>query len=74
MLSPYSSVLRTHVWGGVPIALGALSVFAFIGFYAIDLLLTGRKSDPRATGFLALATALPAMTSVLMLKIGRAHV
>jgi uncharacterized membrane protein len=26
MMSPYSSVLRSHVWGGVPIALAALSV------------------------------------------------
>src|SRR5262245_28844735 len=32
MLSPYSSVLRTGNWGGIPIALPAMSVFAFIGF------------------------------------------
>jgi uncharacterized membrane protein len=69
MMSPYSSVFRTHVWGGVPISLGALAVFAFIGFYAVDLLLTRRKSDPRATGFLALATLLPAATSLIMLTI-----
>jgi uncharacterized membrane protein len=69
MMSPYSSVMRSQVWGGVPIALGALSVFAFLAFYALDLALTRRKADRRATGFLALATVLPALTSLVMLSI-----
>jgi uncharacterized membrane protein len=69
MMSPYSSVLRTRVWGGVPIALAALSVFAFLVFYALDLIVTRRKDDPRATGLLALATALPALASIVMLVI-----
>jgi uncharacterized membrane protein len=69
MMSPYSSVLRSRVWGGVPIALGALSVFAFLAFYALDLALTRRKHDRTATGFLAFATLLPAMTSLVMLTI-----
>src|ERR1044071_8687829 len=69
MMSPYSSVLRDHVWGGIPISLGALSVFAFIAFYVLDLGVTRRKHDPRATGFLALAALLPALTSALMLAI-----
>jgi len=57
------------VWGGIPISLAALSVFAFLVFYAMDLLLTRRKDDPRATGFLALATLLPALASAVMLVI-----
>lgn len=69
MMSPYSSVLRSHVWGGVPISLAAMSVFAFLVFYALDLAVTRRKDDPRATGFLALATVLPAATSLVMLVI-----
>ncbi|MEO8704810.1 MAG: vitamin K epoxide reductase family protein, partial [Kofleriaceae bacterium] len=69
MMSTYSSVFRTSVWGGIPIALPAMSVFAFIGFYAIDLMITRRKTDPRATAFLALATLLPALTSIAMLVI-----
>ncbi|HET9624935.1 MAG TPA: vitamin K epoxide reductase family protein [Kofleriaceae bacterium] len=69
MMSPYSSVMRSRVWGGVPIALGALSVFAFLAFFALDLALTRRKHDRHATGFLALATLLPAMTSLVMLTI-----
>ncbi|HEU4730804.1 MAG TPA: vitamin K epoxide reductase family protein [Kofleriaceae bacterium] len=69
MMSPYSSVLRSRVWGGVPIALPAMSVFAFLVFFVLDLALTRRKGDPRATGFLALASALPAATSAVMLAI-----
>jgi uncharacterized membrane protein len=69
MMSPYSSVLRSRIWGGVPISLPALSVFAFLVFFALDLLLTRRKGDPRATGFLALATVLPAAASLVMLLI-----
>src|SRR5687768_13400721 len=52
MMSPYSSILRTKVWGGIPISLGAMAVFAFIGFYSLDLLFSRRKRDPRATAFL----------------------
>ena len=69
MMSPYSSILRTHVWGGIPISLGAMAVFAFLGFFAIDLVVTRRKSDPRAALFLVAACALPAATSLLMLII-----
>lgn len=69
MMSSYSSVMRTRVWGGVPISLPAMAVFAFIGLFAIDLLLTRRKNDPRATAFLAAATALPALVSLIMLVI-----
>jgi uncharacterized membrane protein len=69
MMSSYSSVFRTHLWGGLPISLPAMSVFAFLLFYAVDLLVTRRKDDPRATGFLALATALPAVMSLVMLTI-----
>src|SRR5437870_4223942 len=69
MMSSYSSLFRTRVWGGVPISLAALSVFAFLAFYSVDLLVTRRTDDKRATGFLALACALPAATSLLMLVI-----
>jgi uncharacterized membrane protein len=69
MMSPYSSIMRTHVWGGIPIALGAMSVFAFILFFTLDLALTRRKSDARAALFLVAACALPAATSIIMLII-----
>jgi uncharacterized membrane protein len=69
MMSPYSSVFRTSVWGGIPISLPAMAVFAFILLYAIDLSLTRRQHDNRATAFLALACGLPMVTSLVMLTI-----
>jgi len=69
MMSPYSSILRTHVWGGIPISLAAMAVFAFIAFFTLDLVVTRRKSDPRASLFLVAACALPAATSLVMLII-----
>jgi uncharacterized membrane protein len=69
MMSSYSSVMRTTVWGGIPISLAAMSVFAFILFYTAEIMLAKRQHDSRATGFLALATALPALASGVMLYI-----
>src|SRR5689334_12352543 len=67
MMSPYSAVFRSAIWGGIPISRPAMAVFAFILFYGVDLLVTRRKDDPRATAFLALACALPALASATML-------
>ncbi|HVK89122.1 MAG TPA: vitamin K epoxide reductase family protein [Kofleriaceae bacterium] len=69
MMSPYSSVFRTAVWGGIPISLPAMAVFAFLLFYGLELLVSRRTKDPRATAFLALAACLPALASVTMLTI-----
>jgi uncharacterized membrane protein len=72
MMSPYSSIMRTKVWGGIPISLGAMAVFAFIGFYSLDLLFSRRKRDPRATAFLVAACALPVVASIVMLIVSLA--
>ncbi|MEP6859291.1 MAG: vitamin K epoxide reductase family protein [Deltaproteobacteria bacterium] len=69
MMSPYSSIFRTHVWGGIPISLGAMSVFAFIAFVAADLVVTRRKDDPKATLFLLASATLPLIVSLVMLSI-----
>ncbi len=69
MMSQYSSVFRSRVWGGIPISLPAMAVFAVIALFAIDLLVTRRKHDRRATAFLALATGVPALASLTMLVI-----
>lgn len=64
LMSPYSSVLRDLTWGGIPIALPALGVFAFLLFRAADLLL--RKRMVRGeTGFMVAATALPVVMSIV---------
>lgn len=64
MLSPYSSVFRTSIWGGVPVSLPALGVFAFIAGFAAWV---GLKRDRSRihTGFLLLATLLPVGTSAV---------
>jgi len=66
MISPYSSLFRAKLWGGIPISLPAMSVFAFLLFFAAEVALSRRQGDRRATGFLALATVLPAAASAVM--------
>jgi len=66
LMSPYSSIMRDSVWGGIPISLPAMAVFAFLAFWAATLWLTDKRNDPNATGFFALATGVPALTSIVM--------
>jgi len=66
MMSPYSSWFRSNMWGGIPISLPAMSVFAFLLFFTCEVALSRRQRDRRAAGFLALATALPAAASAVM--------
>ena len=58
MLSPYSSWFRQDYWGGLPVSLFAIAVFAFLAYRAAHLLWRGqpRKSDGF---FLTAATLLP---------------
>ncbi|MGB3049639.1 MAG: vitamin K epoxide reductase family protein [Polyangiales bacterium] len=65
MMSPYSSVLRQSMWGGLPISLPAMSVFAFLLFFAAHLSLS-RSPDRASLRFLALATILPLGASIGM--------
>jgi len=64
MFSPYSSLFRTSVWGGVPIALPAFGVFAFLAALALALALA-RRVDRRDTFFLLLATLVPVGASAV---------
>lgn len=66
LMSPYSSIMRDAIWGGIPISLPAMSVFAFLAFWAVWLALNGRDRDPSATGFTLAAVSLPAATSMVM--------
>lgn len=62
MLSPYSSIWRDRIWGGVPVALGGFAVFAFL--CAISLYLTWLPDrSRRESGWLLLATLVPVATS-----------
>ncbi len=66
LMSPYSSVMRASIWGGLPISLPAMGVFAFLLFYAASLPILGRQRDRRATLFLLLGTLLPVGASAVM--------
>ena len=68
LMSPYSSVFRALTWGGIPIALPALCVFAFLFFRGLDLSLR-RGIGRNETGFLVLAALLPVATSAIYLWI-----
>ena len=43
LMSPYSSVFRSEVWGGLPISLPGMAVFAFLVFRGLDLVLNRRE-------------------------------
>lgn len=64
MFSPYSSLFRVAVWGGVPIALFAFAVFAYLSAFALAL---GLKRDVtrRDTFFLFLGTLVPVGASAV---------
>lgn len=66
MMSPYSSVFRALVWGGLPISLPGLATFAFLIFRALDLFLNRREDDREATLFLVLASIVPVLASLVM--------
>ena len=66
MMSRYSSVLRTSVWGGIPISLGGMAVFGFLGFFGAYLLASGAHAEKKATAFYAIAWAIPVLTSAVM--------
>lgn len=66
MMSRYSSVGRSFLWGGVPVSLAAMGVFAFLIFFAADVIWSRRERDVAATGLLAMATGVPAFASLVM--------
>lgn len=74
MMSPYSSFFRESLWGGIPVSLWAVAVFAFLVYRAAALALRGSASRGEAT-FLLAATGLPLAMTVIygtlsMVKVG----
>lgn len=65
MMSPYSSLLRTDLWGGLPISLLALGVFGYLLFRAVDLVVRRASGDPDETRFLIAATGLPVLMTLI---------
>lgn len=69
MYSPYAAVLKTMIWGGVPISLFALGAFSFFGTYALFLLLRGSAASRRALTFFGFVGVTPLLVSLLMFTI-----
>ncbi|TPV95063.1 MAG: hypothetical protein B7733_11955 [Myxococcales bacterium FL481] len=66
MMSPYSSVLRKAMWGGLPISLPAMGVFAFLFFRGLWLLgRANRRTRAAALAVLLTATVCLAATVVM---------
>ena len=66
LMSPYSSVFRESFWGGIPLSLMAMSVFAFLAFWAVGIIVSKRLEDPRAAMFSLAATLLPFGMTLIM--------
>ena len=64
MLSPYSSFFREALWGGLPVSLWAIAVFAFLGYRAAHLVVRGHPKKDEGV-FLLLAALLPCLMSVV---------
>lgn len=66
LMSPYSSVFRSTLWGGIPISLPAMAVFGFLGFWAFWMAFNDRDRDARTAGFLALGSLVPLGATIAM--------
>jgi uncharacterized membrane protein len=66
LMSPYSSILRSWIWGGLPMSLLGLATFAFLLFRGVDLFVNQKQSNQAATLFLLVASVLPVLTSIVM--------
>ncbi|MCC7380458.1 MAG: hypothetical protein IT384_01405 [Deltaproteobacteria bacterium] len=64
MMSPYSSLFRTSLWGGLPISLLAMAVFSYLVYRAVDFAMNTDRTR-RETGFLIAAWLLPVLMSVI---------
>ena len=63
LMSPYSSLFRSAMWGGLPISLPAMAVFAFVLFRGVDL---WTRPSGRGAGVLLGATVVPVVASLVM--------
>ena len=69
MYSPYSALFRESMWGGVPISLFALGAFAFLGGFALYLLLARERAPKAALVFFAGVGVTPLLVSLVMFTI-----
>lgn len=65
LMSPYSSVFRGRIWGGLPVALPGMAVFAYLLYRALDAWLRDVQHDLGLARFTVVAWLLPVLTSVV---------
>lgn len=65
MMSPYSSLFREHLWGGLPISLLALAVFAYLAMHAGRSFLSTTPFTTSDSAYLIAATLLPVAMSAI---------
>jgi uncharacterized membrane protein len=66
LMSPYSSVLRSLFWGGLPVSLPGMSMFAFLLWRGASGLLSPSGQDKGAAQALLAAATIPLLTSLGM--------
>jgi uncharacterized membrane protein len=66
MMSPYSSVMRGSLWGGIPISLAGMGLFAFLAYRGVVTTTRPVAARRGAAGLLLALSALPLITSVVM--------
>jgi uncharacterized membrane protein len=64
MMSPYSSLFRTSLWGGLPISLLSMAVFTYLVYRGVDFALARRRKK-KLTAFLVVAWLLPLGMSLI---------
>ena len=66
LMSRYSSVFRTQLWGGLPVSLPGMALFAFLGFWGAYIASTGRHRERSVAVFTLVAWTIPLLTSCVM--------
>lgn len=74
MNSRFSSLFRDSYWGGVPIALLALAVFAYLFFLTTEMAIRGRIERRGEAGYLFLASLLPLLMTLVFFTIAATEV
>jgi uncharacterized membrane protein len=69
MYSPYSAIMKTALWGGVPIALFAMGAFAFFASFSAYFFVQNDKSGRLSRTLFSWTSVTPLLVSLLMLTI-----
>jgi uncharacterized membrane protein len=66
LMSPYSSIFRSSLWGGLPVSLPAMSIFAAIAALTGIMLLLRAENEPNALFVLLILAIIPVAATLVM--------